>query len=72
MEQGFGDIAVVQGMLNELIEKINQGEVKGFMYQIIFDNGEYLTAWSNNISYLERLGVLESTKQDMFAKLGEE
>lgn len=72
MESDVGDIGVVQFMLEELIKRINTGEVKGLMYQIVMEDGSYLNAWSNNISYTERLGVLESTKQDMLMRIDEE
>lgn len=72
MESDLGNIGVVQFMLEELIKRINTGEVKGLMYQIVMEDGSYLNAWSNNISYTERLGVLESTKQDMLMRIDEE
>lgn len=72
MESDLGNIGVVQYMLEELIKRINTGEVKGLMYQIVMEDGSYLNAWSNNISYTERLGVLESTKQDMLMRIDEE
>lgn len=61
----FDTISGVQEILHIIIEQINKGDVSGLMFQMTLDTGQTLTGWTNNLSYIERLGLLEVAKQDV-------
>lgn len=61
----FDTISSVQQAVQDILDQVNQGNVVGIMYQIKLDTDQSITGWTNNISYIERLGLLEMAKQDM-------
>lgn len=52
------------------IEEINklyrEGKIKGITFQIKLADGEFITCHSGDISFLEKLGMIESAKNDIF------
>lgn len=67
----FRDIACVQQVVDDILEEVNKGHVKGIMYQILFDDDWHQTGSTNNLLYIEKLGLLESAKMDVHAKIRE-
>jgi hypothetical protein len=61
----FDTISSVQQAVQDILDQVNQGNVVGIIYQIKLDTDQSITGWTNNISYIERLGLLEMAKQDM-------
>jgi len=61
----FDTISSVQQAVQDILDQVNQGNVVGIIYQIKLDTDQSMTGWTNNISYIERLGLLEMAKQDM-------
>jgi hypothetical protein len=61
----FDTISSVQQAVQNILDQVNQGNVVGIIYQIKLDTDQSMTGWTNNISYIERLGLLEMAKQDM-------
>jgi hypothetical protein len=57
------------------IEEINKlyrdGKIKGFTIQIMLNDGEFITGAIGDISFLERLGMIESAKNDIFLSAGD-
>lgn len=57
------------------IEEINKlyrdGKIKGFTIQIMLNDGEFITGACGDISFLERLGMIESAKNDIFLSAGD-
>jgi hypothetical protein len=62
-------IACVQQAIEDILEEVNEGHVKGVMFQIIYDNDCHMTGSTNNLLYLEKLGLLESAKIDVLEKV---
>ncbi len=56
------------------VEEINklyrEGKIKGITFQIMIDDGEFITCHSGDISFLEKLGMIESAKNDIFLSSG--
>ncbi len=52
------------------VEEINklyrEGKIKGFTVQIMHTDGEFSTASCGDISFLEKLGMVETAKNDIF------
>jgi|GEM_PF-4741413 len=52
------------------VEKINslyqEGNLKGFTFQITCNDNNFITGSSGNISFLEKLGLIEAAKHDLF------
>lgn len=53
-----------------MVEHVNglyrEGKIKGFTVQILQTNGEMITGTCGDISFLEKLGLIEMAKQDIF------
>lgn len=65
------DVACVQQVIDDILEAVNEGNVKGIMYQLVFDDDWHQTGSTNNLLYIEKLGLLESAKMDVHAKIRE-
>lgn len=59
---GVGEI------LDYLEAKHQRGEIKGVLVCVINHDGTFEVSWNNDISYLERLGLLEAAKGDCHYK----
>jgi hypothetical protein len=59
------DIAWAVEQINELYRK---GEIKGLNVQIMLKDGEFITGSSGDISFLEKIGLIETAKHDIFLK----
>ena len=64
----FQDIECVQQAIEDIIREANTGQAKGIMFQILYDDGGHMTCTTTNLTYLEKLGLLESAKQDVAHK----
>lgn len=51
------------------VEEVNkfyrEGNVKGFMFQVLKDDGTFITCHCGDIGYINKLGLLESAKADI-------
>lgn len=52
-----------------MVQRINdlymQGKLKGLTVQMVMTDDEFATAHSGDLSYLEKLGLIEAAKQDL-------
>lgn len=60
-------IGNIGDLINEVSLAYGAGRIKGLMCQLLLNDGTYATASAGDISYLEKLGLLESAKHDAFA-----
>lgn len=51
--------------IEQLLEEYNKGNIKGLMFQHINLDGTFICCTSGDLSYIEKLGLLESTKGDV-------
>lgn len=56
------DVAQTLNRINDLYK---QGQIKGFTIQIVTENDETISAHCGELSFLEKLGLIEMAKQDM-------
>jgi len=49
-------------IIDYLEEKYQQGEIKNIVVCLINHNGIFEVSWDKDISYLEKLGLLEAAK----------
>lgn len=55
----------VAWMVEQINELYRQGKIQGISVQMLQIDGEYITGSSGEMSYLEKLGLVESAKQDI-------
>ncbi|UED81947.1 hypothetical protein FH508_0008640 [Lysinibacillus sp. CD3-6] len=51
--------------LQQIHDLYMQGKIKGVTMQIALTDGEFATTHSGELSYLEKLGLIEAAKQDL-------
>ncbi|WP_147536091.1 hypothetical protein [Bacillus marasmi] len=61
----------VAWLVEEITKLYQQGAVKGLVVQIMQTNGEFITGSCGDISFLEKLGMIESAKQDIYLSANE-
>ena len=54
-------------LIDDLARAYEAGRLKGLIALTVLNDGEFATAFSGDLGYLEKLGLLESAKQDAFA-----
>lgn len=58
-----------------LVEQINElyqcGNIKGLTVQICLNDGEFITGSSGDITFIEKLGLIESAKHDIVLQANE-
>lgn len=64
----INDVACVQQAIDDVIKEVNEGNVKGLTFQVLYDDGCHMTGATTNLTYLEKLGMLESAKNDVVYK----
>lgn len=66
-----GKVTYIDGigrLLQFAQHKHKRGELKGVVIGMVHHDGSFVTGWSNTLTYIERLGLLEAAKQDCFYK----
>lgn len=64
-KDSFGSIGAVQELMDILRDIVNNGDVRGIMFQVMLDDGTCIHSWNTNLSFVQRLGMLESCKIDI-------
>lgn len=54
--------------IERLQELYRNGNIRAVAFQVITKNGEIYTATAGTYSFIELIGMLETTKQDQFFK----
>ena len=58
--------------IDELMKFYREGNIRGFQFQLVQSDGQFVTGRCGDISYLEKLGLLEAAKADVIFKVWEE
>jgi hypothetical protein len=58
-------IDAVGSIIDELTKEYRDGRIKGVLVTVVRDDGGFEISWSNNMSFLERLGLAEAAKAAM-------
>ncbi|SMB97791.1 hypothetical protein SAMN00808754_1949 [Thermanaeromonas toyohensis ToBE] len=61
----FGDIGE---MIDYLAQKFDAGEIEGILICVKNHDKTFEVAWTETLSYIERLGLLEAAKADCHYK----
>lgn len=59
-------------LLTDLCDRAARGEIRGVMCVIELTNGDYETVWTDPLSLIERLGMVELIKAGSVSELLEE
>ncbi|TKC15686.1 hypothetical protein [Robertmurraya kyonggiensis] len=57
--------------LEEINSLYRDGKLKGFTIQAMQQDGEFITGSCGDISFLEKLGMIECAKNDIFLSVNE-
>ena len=58
----------VAWMVEELNKLYQQGKIKAFNMQILLKDDEFITGECGDINFIERLGLIEVAKHDIYNK----
>jgi len=61
----------VAWMVEELNKLYRDGKIKAFNMQILLKDEEFITGECGDINFLERLGLVEVAKHDMYNKVND-
>jgi DNA-binding Xre family transcriptional regulator len=52
--------------IDEINKLYRNGKIKGITFQLLLEDGEFVTCHSGDITFLEKLGMIESAKNNIF------
>ena len=61
----------VKWVLEELNKQQAAGEIKGITAQVVLHDGSFATMHAGDLSYIEKVGLLESAKQNLLVEASE-
>lgn len=61
----YEKIGMIQDFINNLMEFVNEGSIEGMIMQIKLNDGSTCSMFTDNLSFIEKLGLLESCKMDV-------
>ena len=58
--------------IDELLRFYREGKIKGFMFQFMMPDDEFITGRCGELGYIEKLGLLDAARADVIFRAWED